>query len=230
MKNLVYLLLIVLLFSCREARFDEVASVTTTIAGKATNPTTGLPIPNTKLTLKREWKQNCGGFSTCSKEEKIAEITTDSNGEYRFEFGYLPANGRSMYTYTLMPSDSEFRFDKDELNNIVEPGQLNEINFSIWKPIKLDIKVKVLNNNVPPLYIEVTDLKNNNFSNWSFNDQNGQKTFDFLVRPNTDLSVSFIYIENYNTPTAKSHKIDFPYKSTFAESTTINYTIDFATF
>lgn len=219
-----------LIFSCRETRYEEVAPVLTTITGKVTNPTTGLPIPNTRLTLRREWKQNCGSFSTCSKEEKVAEITTDSKGDYRFEFGYMPANGRSMYTYILMPSDSDFRFDKDELKNIVEPDQLNEINFSIWKPINLDIKVKVLNNNVPPLYIEVTDLKNSNFSNWSFNDQNGEKTFDFLVRPNTDLSVKFIYIENYNTPTAKSHKIDFPYKSTFAESTTINYTIDCSTF
>lgn len=59
-----------------------------------------------------------------------------------------------------MPSDSDFSFDKGEFNNIVELGQLNEINFSIFKPIKLNIDVKLLNNNIPPFYIEFTDLKN----------------------------------------------------------------------
>ena len=231
MKKIFFLLVILSLFSCRETRYDEVDSVRTTVMGKITNPTTDLAIPNLKLILKRQWKQNCGGFSTCWKEENVAEITTDSNGNYRYEFGYLPANGREYYTYTIMPTDDNYRFDNGDLDNVVEASKINEKNYGIWKPITLNIHVKVSNNNIPPLYTQVTNLQDNsNFSNWSFIDQNGEKTFDFLVRPNTDVSVNFIYVENPNTINAKSHKLDYPYKTTFAETTTISYTVDCATF
>ncbi|MGC4128729.1 MAG: carboxypeptidase-like regulatory domain-containing protein [Bergeyella sp.] len=191
---------VLLLFSCREEDYDKGQTpVPTTVTGRVFDPTTNKPFSNYSLTLKREWKQYCGGVvSSCWHEEKIAEVKTDNDGYYNYTFGYIPENGRGNYRYYL-EFDSGYRLEIfDELKPI-EMGKTTDIDFPLWKPVKFNFKATIIKNNNPPFSISVDSPE---FTLWpefghhsSYTENEVINDF-FFLRPNTDCYVKFRYYIN----------------------------------
>lgn len=230
MKKPVYVAIgftfMIALFSCKK---EQDIAVPTVIKGHVADTIRRENISGYKIVLVKSWGY-CANWMCGTKSEEVATAYTDSNGDYSIAFNYQLNPGES-YALEEQYYGTPYYPEYYSSSGAIVSGKINTKNIYVWKPIELRLNVEVLNNNNPPLMIR-NELPNSNitlFGTQNIYEQKIIKTYTLRTRPNSDIDIIFWYYSGTN-PNRALHQKKCIFRTTLDDVTTLNYTIDCATF
>ena len=224
-SGIIFATLLVLLRCAKED--EDILTRRTVIQGKIFDSSRN--ITKNGDTLIFEQTMDCSPRGVCGYpiSKVLDTLITDANGDYYGEYDLVDGE------YILRPQVgvgfSYFGGAVNEMDSI-KLGKVNVIDFDIFSPIILEIKLKVFNNKSAPLYVnnEMNEPFNITFQAEQILEENTEQIIYLKTRPNTDIELYFYY----STDTSNE---DFHYKSemirtNLQDTTSISYTIDCSTF
>lgn len=197
MKKAIYYSVIsisaVLLYSCWKSD-DAPQFLQTTVKGKAVDQLRNVVYSNETITLAAVY--TCGtGFNSGVCYEFIASTVTNTNGEYEFTFDYDMEKG-----YTVNRSSQFTYYETEEVLPIIQPGEINTIDFVGWRPVILKVEASVTNNIFPDLHVlsrdDMDDIGRYNFPYILIPEETINTTVYLHGKPKTQMSIIFDYSDN----------------------------------
>jgi len=230
MKSIFFgLVAIVVCMACKKENNSN--GIPTILRGQVRDSIRGINVSGYKIVLIKEVGMDCAGWLCGTIFEKVAEATTDVNGDYSITFNYKIEPGQGYYLeeqYYGIP----YYHESSSGSVPIVGGVTNIINMNVWKPVELKLNVQVTNNNIPPLNVrnELASTHERLLNVESIYQQNMNGTYVLRSRPNSDVNIIFYYTVNYASPTPTTHQKIMPYHTTLDSTVTLNYMIDCSTF
>jgi len=229
MKACLQLLIVCIFFLSCSYSEDQVPTI---INGEAKDLARNILSPGLKIYL-HGWgppsSTNLGGLAGYNYV-LIDSTLTDESGQFELIFNYIPH-----YTHGLSfdPNIDKFGYYANVIDDStsIEPEVLNIKNIDAWKPVILQLKLNILNNNNPDLAISNQTWPSYDYSFGSsiFIKDKEIDTIVYLpAKPNTDHRVVF----NYKTgPHNEVYHNRYEFITTARQDTLrLNYVIDCLSF
>ncbi|MGB3775882.1 MAG: hypothetical protein WA951_11550 [Leeuwenhoekiella sp.] len=229
-KNLLFsgiICAVLLLLSGCAKEDEDILTRRTVIQGKVFDSSRNLN--KNGDTLIFEQTMDCSPQGVCGYliSKVLDTLITDANGEYYGEYDLV--DGECILRPQVGVGFSSLGGAVNEMDSI-KLGQVNVIDFDIFSPIILELKLRVSNNKNAPLHVrnEMNEPFHITFRSEQILEENTEQIIYLKTRPNTDIEIYFYYTTG-STNQDFHEKLE-SFRTSLQDTISLSYSIDCSTF